>query len=39
MNWKGFGSGSDLMKVLSWHLLGGTEENYEKVNQYSRSLE
>jgi hypothetical protein len=24
------GSGHGLFKVLSWHFLGGTEENHEK---------
>jgi hypothetical protein len=29
INWKGFGS-HGLIKVLSWQLIGGTEENNEE---------
>jgi len=30
MNWRGFGTGHGLMKVLSWHLPGGTEDSHRK---------
>jgi hypothetical protein len=30
MNWRGFGTGHGLMKVLSWHLPEGTEDNHRK---------
>jgi len=30
MNWRGFGTGHDLMKVFSWHLPGGNEDNHRK---------
>jgi hypothetical protein len=34
------GSGSGLNKMLSWHLLEGTEENHEKnFRQDSRCLD
>jgi hypothetical protein len=29
MNWKGFGSDFGIIKVLSWHLLGGSEKMHE----------
>jgi hypothetical protein len=32
------GNGSGLFKVFSHNFPCGTEENYEKVNQYSRLL-
>jgi hypothetical protein len=31
MNWRGFGTGHGLLKVLSWHLPGGTEDSHRKI--------
>jgi hypothetical protein len=39
-NCKGFGRrGYDIIEMLSWHLIGGTEENHERLRLTETSLE